>query len=152
MIGKRFMLAYYNIGEVNVNSVEGDTMKKDVILLIGVIFIGLGIYAIWSYTKKLNRFRIDGYEAIATIVNISGMYDNHKAFITYTIEGNEYIVELNYYSNSMRVGDKVKIYVNSQNPQNYIYVGNAPIFIGALFIVIGIAMTTIWLCYLRQRK
>ena len=121
-------------------------MQKYFILLIGVVFIGLGIYTIWSYAKELNRFRIEGYEVIARITEISGMYDNRKAFITYTAADKEQTVELSYYSNSMRVGDKVKIYVNDTNPQDYVYVGKGPVVMCILFVLIGIVLViTNWI-------
>lgn len=110
------------------------------ILLISLIFIGLGTYTILSYNKKLNRLRNEGREIIATIVEISGMRRNRKAYIEYTVEGKKQTVELSYYSDSMRVGGNVRIYVDTKNAQDYVFIGKGPVGMGILFIVIGILM------------
>ena len=125
-------------------------MQDYTILIIGVAYTGLGTYSLWSYKKKLDRFHIEGYELIAIITEISGSSDYEKAFITYTAAGKEHTVELGYYSRSMRVGDKVKIYVNYANPQDYIYVGKGPVVLCSLFIITGIVVIiTNWQCIIR---
>ena len=115
-------------------------MRYFLFLLMGVVFIWVGIYSIWSDVKKLNLFRIEGYEVIASITEISKSRDDERAFITYTAAGKEQTVALYYYTSSMRVGDKVKIYVNDADPQDYVYVGTGPIMLCVLMVFMGIVL------------
>lgn len=119
-------------------------MEIFAILSVSAAFVGLGAYVVWSYIKKLNRLRIEGSEVTATIVKISGMRKNRKAFISYTTAGNEYTIQLNYYSNGMKAGDTVKLYVNNNNPKDIIYVGKGPVVMGVLFVIIGAALPIVW--------
>jgi uncharacterized membrane protein len=114
-------------------------------VLIGIIFTGLGIYTILSYSKKLKQLRAEGTEVTATIVKITGRRKKRKAYISYTTAGEEIEIQLDHYSNNMRVGDAIKLYVDKANPRVFVSGERTPITVGALFILIGIGLTIIGL-------
>jgi len=120
-------------------------MEKLGILMLGIMFTGLGVYGLWSRIQKEKHLRIEGSEVIATIVQISGMRRNRKAWISYISGGQEYKVELDYYSERMRVGDPIKILVNNEKPQDFMYdSGKGPIILCIFFIILGITFSIIW--------
>ena len=118
-------------------------MSEFIAILMGFIFIIVGILAIRLHTLKLKRLRAEGLEVPATIIEIKGSRDYEKAIISYNVMGEQHTVELDYYSNSMKTGDKVIIYVNANNHKDFIYGGKSPIVLCAMFILVGIVVSTL---------
>jgi len=120
-------------------------MENFAVLMLGIMSTGLGVYGLWSRMEKRKRLHIEGSEVIATIVKISGMRRNRKAWISYISGGQEHKVELDYYSERMRVGDQIKILVNNENPQDFMYdSGEGPTCLCIFFIILGITVPIIW--------
>ena len=115
-------------------------MSDFAVYLIGFISVALGVYTIRSYHKKAGRFRAEGAETTAKIVDITGSRKNLKALISYEAAGEEQTAELDYYSSGMKVGDNIKIYVSGESPQDFMYINKGPTIMGALFILIGIIL------------
>lgn len=109
------------------------------IILIGFTFITLGIYAIYSYNKKLAKLRHEGIETVATIIKIAGSRrQGRKVFVEYTVGGKDILAFLGIYSKGMSVGGVLTLYIDKSNPEEFIYVGSHHVIIGILFIVMGV--------------
>lgn len=143
--------------------------KKNFILLIligvSLLLLLLGFYHIYhqyAYTKEENK-------VVAEIKNILSYPDSNSEtyeqdmkeyntllneyremgiisktsaiaiIIEYTVNGNRYMTELGYYSDEMYVGQDVIIYVNKNNPEDFIYAnGNK---FGLYFcMIVGVAL------------
>ena len=124
-------------------------MNNNVVYAIGAIFVLLGAFAVWSLARKAKHFKNDGVKVTAEIASIEGVAGdaygsgNRKVFVSYMVNEQAYIVELNYFSNSMRVGGKVEIFVSNTNHQDIIYAGNRPLILGFLFVFIGVAVIVV---------
>jgi len=122
----------------------GYEMGKYIVLLPGIILTGLGIYTILLYTKKVRHLQEEGYEVTATIIKITGSQKQRKAIISYTVNGEIIEKELDYYSNHMKVGDKVKLYVSKENPRIFVSAETVPVLTGILTAFVGVLVTFIW--------
>ena len=65
-----------------------------------------GIGIITDFHKNTNEMRLNGYETEAV-----------SPVITYEVNGTKYDFIGNYYSTTMKVGDKIKIMYNQNNPK-----------------------------------
>ena len=100
----------------------------------GIIFALIGSFVTISHIRKRNLLSHEGEQVIATITSIHG----DRAYIRYIFNNEEYETKLYYYSSTMRIGDDVELYINKDDPKDYVYAGNGPIVLGVIFIVIGI--------------
>ncbi len=107
--------------------------------IIGLTFFVLGIYVIRTYSDKLNKLRAEGIKITATISKISKSKTKaNNAYIFYTVMGQDIRVILDFYSEDMRVGDTVDIYVHKDNPKIYVSDNSGPLKLGLLFVIIGL--------------
>ena len=121
-------------------------MDKLALIIIGLIFISLGTYTILMYAKKQKRLSDEGHQVTARISKFTGRRKNRRAFITYTVNGKEFTAELDHFSNDMKIGDEISLYVDKTNPQDFVTSGKTPIAMGVLFMLIGIGVIVVWLC------
>ena len=103
-----------------------------------IIFALPGAFIAINHIKKRNLLSHEGEQVIATITSIRGRRKHRRAYIRYIFNNEEYETMLYYYSSSMRIGDDVELYINKDDPEDYVYAGNGPIELGVIFIVIGI--------------
>lgn len=89
-------------------------------ILFGIIFALIGSFVTIFHIKKRNLLSREGEQVIATITSIHGGRERKRAYST------------------MRIGDDVELYINKDDPKDYVYAGNGPIVLGVIFIVIGI--------------
>ena len=125
-------------------------MKKIYDYLIGIIFLAIGIIFL-GITVFMNNsdkeFIKHAYKTIGTIENIDidyGIDDtDYDVYVSYKdISGNIHRGRSDYSSSSMRVGDKITVYYDKENPDkfrvkkedylNYIFIG-----MSGLFIILG---------------
>jgi len=104
----------------------------------GIIFALIGSFVTISHIRKRNLLSHEGEQVIATITSIHGGRERKRAYIRYIFNNEEYETKLYYYSSTMRIGDDVELYINKDDPKDYVYAGNGPIVLGVIFIVIGI--------------
>ena len=107
-------------------------------IFFGIIFALTGFFVTISHIKKRNLLSYEGEQVIATITSIRGGRKHRRAYIRYIFNNEEYETKLYYYSSAMRIGDDVELYINKDDPEDYVYAGNGPIILGIIFIVIGI--------------
>ena len=107
-------------------------------IFFGIIFALYGSSVAIYYIKKRNLLSHEGEQVTATITSIRGRRKHRRVYIRYIFNNEVYEAKLGYYSSSMRIGDDVELYINKDDPEDYIYAGNGPIVLGVIFIVIGI--------------
>ena len=120
-------------------------MEDLFLIFFGIIFALTGSFITISHIKKRNLLRHEGEQVISTITSISRRRKHRRAYIRYIFNNEEYETKLYYYSSAMRIGDDVELYVNKDDPEDYVYAGNGPIVLGVIFIVIGIFMPLLFL-------
>lgn len=91
-------------------------MKNKIMIFVASIFIfvGLLMFIIFKYVmNELSKPVENSKEAIATI----SIINDEDVYLTFIDENGEtYTAKSNYVSSNMRIGDKLKIYYNSKNP------------------------------------
>lgn len=118
-----------------------------VFLIIGIVFVGLcAVFAGVNIYIKNNYNETDavvmGFEHQRSA---SGKSDTNYTLISYVVEDTEYQTTISAYSSSWRVGDTIKVYTDSDNP-DAVKVTLSPIFfivfgfVGSVFAVIGFVM------------
>lgn len=122
-------------------------MNKNLVIFSNV-FMALAIISISLTVLLVSRLlwiRSEMHTIESTITSIARDGDSHIVMINYRYEGRSYTVRYNTYYASMRVGDKVTIYVNPENPAKY-YQANlfTHVFLPGVFAfafgVVGIPM------------
>ena len=130
-------------------------MKNKVLLAVGIFLILMGASFCGIYRiiiKNFEDFKENANITTGVIVDIN--HENQEAIITYKDNnGKEYRVYSNFYSNSMKNGDKIKVYYKKTNPAkfevdissltkifDYVFygVGGLLILIGSILILIVI--------------
>ncbi len=126
-------------------------MKK-VEIIIGTVFIFMGaMFSVIGYvvSNTMNRTIPNQVETEGIISNITEYDEDSDAYVTFVDEtGKVYNVKSNFYSSTMRRGDKIKVYYNSKNPLDfrvdsgdmfklfrYIFLG-----IGGIFVLLGLML------------
>lgn len=123
--------------------------ERKVFLILAAIFLGIGTIflavaisiTIFSYGFFQDALSTEG--VISDIVRDSSSHDkqDHDVYITYNIDGQEYESEINYYSSSMEIGQKITVYYIEDNKTDIrIKEYLLPIIfgsIGAVFFIIG---------------
>ena len=107
-------------------------------IFFGIILALLGASVSINHIKKRNLLSHEGEQVIATITSISRRRKHRRAYVRYIFNNEEYETKLDYYSSEMRIGDYVELYINKDDPEDYVYAGNGPVVLGVIFIVIGI--------------
>lgn len=103
-----------------------------------IIFASIGSSIAIYHIKKRNLLSHEGEQVIATISSIRGRRKHKRAYIRYIFNNEEYETKLAYYSSTMRIGDEVELYVNKDDPEDYVYASNGPIVYGVILIFVGI--------------
>ena len=120
-------------------------MGSITILVVGIALVVSGLLLLLTHTIKLKHICTDGYETIAKIIGFSGIGKHRRVMVAYETEKGMQTVNLGHYSNRMRIGDHVKIYVNKENLREIAYAGKAPILWGIAVIIIGALLLACWL-------
>lgn len=105
-------------------------------LTLGILAIGIGVY----FKIDIESFKKNAVETEATITHIDSKRhsDGDTSYVvkvSFLVDGQEYGGDLNYYSSSMYVGKKEKIYYDSSNP-NHFKSGDDS-FVTWIFILVG---------------
>jgi len=109
-----------------------DAMFKKIWLLLGSIFFGVGLLlgvvaaGIFLFTAtNRNRIMNDSAPVTAVIVDITRSTTRdgdmrNTAYIEYEFDDEIYFAPLRWWSSGMRVGQPIEIYVNRQDPYQFI--------------------------------
>lgn len=116
-----------------------------IFLLIGLFMLGGGVMSHIAFTN----FEKSAKETEAVITNIDTSRRHsqgetkteHTVYVSYEVDGQQYHEQLNYYTSSMRVGQRIKLLYNPDDP-NDITTGNNILTyvlctIGGVFTLIG---------------
>ena len=120
-------------------------------MILGTIFLGVGIFLfliglVVDFGVNANRRRImqDAIPVTAVIIEIEPRLDSGRAIIEYEVNGIVVRAPLSYWSSAMFVGQHRNIYVERQNPHNFVSTGilhRLPLIIlgslGFIFATIG---------------
>lgn len=117
-------------------------------VFFGIIFASTGSFIAIYHIKKRNLLRHEGEQVIATITSISRRRKHRRAYVRYIFNNEEYETKLDYYSSEMRIGDYVELYINKDDPEDYVYAGNGPIVLGVILIAVGIFVPLLFLQYM----
>lgn len=120
------------------------------LIILSIVLLGLGFYHLYQQHKYVNK----GEKISAVVENIlkhpSSDVDNYKEalkeynlkleeyremgvigkdsaiaiIISYQYNGKEYLTELGYFSDEIRIAQEVIIYINKDNPRDFIYEGS----------------------------
>ncbi len=96
---------------------------------LGMIFLIIGLLIIVSgfVTAGAQRdFQNHAEKTTAVITDIdttitrsgNDKKTSHTAYVSYKVDGKRYEEALNYYSSTMRIGDKIEVYYDSDNPKD----------------------------------
>lgn len=131
----------------NIKSKAGLYFFGGVFIFVGIVVAVLMLFIAKSEANKMKEW--EATEAFIQDITKNTYRRNGKrrtdydVYIAYAYGGREYEGELNYYSSSMDIGDKITIYVNPENPNEQTG-GNAFTFIligvifGITFPLVGI--------------
>lgn len=135
-------------------SVSG-TMAMVIVLIIGVVFIAVSIFAISSYqhlqkvcTGKVYGTVIDLVERRSTSTSNGHRRTSYSyaPVVQFMVNGREYTVESNTSTNppSHQVGDTIEVHYNPDNPEETYFEKDAvALILGVVFGVIGFALIII---------
>jgi len=137
---------------MNKKSINPVTIIKVIFSIIGAAFLIIGIFSgmlgISSSKKGEEVTAVISDMEIYTDVNTVHMHKNKRnihreVFVDYEYDGVSYSnVALNYYTSSMRIGDKINIKIDPMHPEKPIAF-KAQYIIGGVFSIIGIIFTII---------
>lgn len=136
-------------GSYRLTGVKAYRLVGYVFLVVGLIF--LIVSSLIHYFN--NRFISNAESVIAQISRIETYRDsgidedsiNHDVYVSYSIEGFEYVSKLDYYSSSMYEGKDITVYYYKENPEivrcklDYIFY---IVFysMSGIFIVLGVSL------------
>lgn len=104
----------------NIKSKTGLYFFGGVFVFVGILVSALMLFIAKSEANKMKEW--EATEAFIQDITKNTYRRNGKrktdydVYIAYAYGGSEYEDELNYYSSSMDIGDKITIYVNPENP------------------------------------
>ncbi len=110
-----------------------------IFLIIGVSFLCVGV----CVTIFQHNFKFDAKKVRAEIVSIESYYDSrhedmrHNVTVSYEVDGQVIINELNEYSSSMKQGKIIDIYVDREDPYR-IMSDSAGKILSLVFSLIGL--------------
>jgi Protein of unknown function (DUF3592). len=117
--------------------------------IAGALFIAVGIF----FYKKDADFKNNSVETMGIITKIVSSYDSdgdssHNVYVEFSVQGEKYSGEINYYSSGMYEGKDIVIYYNPDNPNDFRGEGatiGTLVFsiIGGVFLVVGIIFIAI---------
>lgn len=123
-------------------------------ILFGAIFFAVGMTFLFSgiiHMISFNAFKNSAETVLAEITYIdpksaySDSSTHTDVLVSYTVDGQKYETELNYYTTGMQVGDTIEIYVNPDNPSKI----KADVIIGdVIFMIVGSIFAVIGGCFL----
>lgn len=105
--------------------------SKTGLIVFGIIFIlaGIGIFVLLLRVGLDTKNKKEVWTATTSVIQDierdtyrSGgeIKTDHDVYVSYVYDGVEHEGELDYYSSTMRIGDEVTIYVNPQNPNEFV--------------------------------
>ncbi|MBO5376098.1 MAG: DUF3592 domain-containing protein [Bacilli bacterium] len=125
-------------------------MGKWINWILGILFlvIGIGCVVGFVFTKNSNDdFMKKAVETSAEIVRIKEKYDSldedyeYTVYVEFDVDGLTYEGILNEYHSGMREGDKVTIYYDPQDPENFRsgsdFLVFIPLIVGVIFAIVG---------------
>jgi hypothetical protein len=115
-----------------------------VLLFVGSLFLFAGAYAYIRDKKKLERLKIVGTLITATVTSVrvepqgGDSADKRFVYFSYTVNGEEHqnMIE----GTRLYEGDKLELYVNEDNPSDFIPVKSHTKMFFLLFAVMGFIM------------
>jgi len=121
-------------------------MHKKVLLIIGTIFLSLGLIAgiiAGGFWIRRQRIVSNAVPVTATIVDITSSrdadgYNVRRVYVEYDTGGRLFNTRLNWSSTSMRVGQGVDLLVDRDDPTRFIsagFMGWFPVFLPSIFFV-----------------
>lgn len=129
-------------------------MRKVFFFFFFGIFAISGIVLIFFGFNQKNadaEFIKNSKSAQATIIDINtritGSGDDrrteHDVFVSFYVDGEKYDGEINSYNSGMHVGNRIKVYYNPADPDDFICESDAngniiPIIVGIIFSLVGI--------------
>ncbi|MBQ6469814.1 MAG: DUF3592 domain-containing protein [Lachnospiraceae bacterium] len=120
-----------------------------VFTIIGILFLVIGIFFMSEYRSKAGKYTET--EAVITDFDRDGY-----PYLSYTVDGRTYQAHSNFSSSSMRVGQKIRVFYNPDDPHEIIPAGFNGMFLPLIFLFLGgiFALTGILLLcvLLRKRK
>lgn len=136
-------------------------MARLIVLILGLVFFSVGIIIVGLREYVRNSFvefkktahTTTGYISSIKVYYSKDYKEEHSVFVEYTVDGQVYEKELNYYDSSMYEGQSMEIYYNPEHPgDSRIEEGHFGIFhiVGILFSVLG--MIFISYCIIHRIK
>lgn len=126
-------------------------------ILFGMVILTGGIL----YAKYFYDFKQNAEEVTAEITrieedrNVNGDLE-YRAYVSYTYDGTDYEdVYLDFFSNSMREGDKITLFCDPKEPEEVMgkswggFVSLILIGLGAVFVLVGLIFAIV---KIRERK
>lgn len=110
--------------------------------IVGTVFVAIGIILFGSVFNYTNKIETTGIITEIWSSRDSDNNRNHKVYVSYVAEGNEYESTLNGYSSSFYEGKEIEIYYDKDNP-NKIGMKSLDLLIlivpgiGLIFLIIG---------------
>lgn len=106
--------------------------------LLGAVFLTVGGF--WAHSDA--QFFASALQTKGEIVRFSSDTDGHQhPVVAYSVDGEEYRQQLNYYSSSMRAGDAVTMYYAADAPHQArgkgVSGGAVFLLVGGIFFLIG---------------
>ena len=110
--------------------------------IVGTVFVAIGFILFGSVFNYNNKIETTGIITEIWSSRDSDNNRNHKVYVSYVAEGNEYESTLNGYSSSFYEGKKIEIYYDKDNPNKIGMKSLDLLFlilpgIGLIFLVIG---------------
>ena len=84
--------------------------------IVGTVFVAIGIILFGSVFNYTNKIETTGIITEIWSSRDSDNNRNHKVYVSYVAEGNEYESTLNGYSSSFYEGKEIEIYYDKDNP------------------------------------
>lgn len=116
---------------------------KDYFIIIPILFLIITVMLIIKLLKQKREFReqdgviIDFYENNNELRLKDYEHKKTSPIISYEVNGNKFEFVGNYYSTTMKKGDKIKIVYNTKNPKQ------AKVKNGLIFAIIILSIFTI---------
>ncbi len=122
--------------------------------IVGAVFsfVGIGLLVGGLILLIYGEKQMNQWEPVVGILSDSEPYldsdgdYSERFYVTYEVDGKEYIDRMDYYSSGMDIGDEVELYINPANPFEIMSAGGSRIGggiltgMGAIFAVLGLCL------------
>ncbi|MCL2049040.1 MAG: hypothetical protein FWG87_09955 [Defluviitaleaceae bacterium] len=106
-------------------------------IIIACIFIALGVGSFLFHVKKLAHVRKTHTQAMAEIIDFTGLSEYRRAIIEYTHRAEVHRMDIKA-TNIMKAGDRIKIFVAENDSYKITRVGKGALASGAILISFGL--------------